>query len=140
MIIYFSVKDDNQEEITEKQEEIDNVMPVDVIKTAQIYPEAAYSNNHLNVKFDIDSRMVLPRFRYTWRRNGLLIRSVSGNTLDPEYFNKGDEVSVEIEEADSLLKESFRPPAVKILNTPPKIIEASLSMETASSSWPQVAT
>lgn len=132
LLIHFIVNKDTEENIKE-QEEVISKEPVDVIKTARIHPESAYSSSQLEVKYDIDRDVTSPRFNYTWRRNGLIIPGVSKNILGPEHFNKGDEVCVEIEMADSgLLTESFRPPAIRILNTPPRIMEASLTMEARS--------
>jgi len=131
LLVHCYVKDEKQEEIVEEPKEVVSNEPADIIKTARIHPESAYSSNRLEVKYEIDRRSTLPEFRYTWRRNGFIIPGENKNVLVSDYFIKGDEISVEIELADSpLVKETFRPPAVRILNTPPRIMEAVLTMET----------
>jgi hypothetical protein len=100
-----------------------------IMLTAKIYPDPAYSNNRLEVKFDVDYRMELPEFVYTWMRNGAVIHGHSESTLGPEHFTKGDEISVEIAPLDPMyVRRPFRTGKVKIRNSPPKMLEASLAL------------
>jgi hypothetical protein len=104
--------------------------PADALESARIYPRHPYANNHLEVRFKTDSRTKLSEFTYTWKRNGVVITGVTGNSLGPENVQKGSEISVEIASLDSALSQMvFRPPAVTILDTPPKILDASLTLE-----------
>ena len=78
----------SKEEEKSRDEESANLP--DVIETAKIFPEVAYGNNRLEVKFDFAFRAKLPEYTYTWKRNGRIIPGVSGSSLGPDNFEKGD--------------------------------------------------
>ncbi|MCX5801046.1 MAG: putative Ig domain-containing protein [Candidatus Eisenbacteria bacterium] len=104
--------------------------PTTVLETGRIYPGQAYANNHLEVRFRTNPRTKLPDVIYTWKRNGVIVPGVTGNSLEPENVHKGDQISVEVALLDSTFpRKVFRLPAVTILNTPPQILEASLALE-----------
>jgi hypothetical protein len=114
----------------QKTRDREGANPADVLASARICPRQAYANSRLEVRFKTDSRTKLPEFTYTWKRNGVVIRGVTGNSLGPENVQKGDKISVEIAFLDPTpSRRVFRPPVVTILNTPPKILEASLALE-----------
>jgi hypothetical protein len=121
----------------QKTKDREGANPADVLESARIYPRQAYADNHLEVRFKTDFLTKLPEFAYTWKRNGVVIPGVTGNSLAPASMQKGDQISVEIAFFDSAsTRRVFSPPAVTILNTPPKILEASL--ELASNAVPMI--
>jgi hypothetical protein len=106
---------------------------LEILKTAQIFPESATTNSRLEVKFKTGPGVNLPALSYEWKRNGGHIREVTGSSLDTEYFRKGDEISVRINGVTSDGSQgSYEPPSVVIRNTPPKVIRASTFFETHS--------
>jgi hypothetical protein len=101
-----------------------------IMKTARIFPESAYTNSRLEVKFKTTPGTDIPALSYRWKRNGELIIDATGSTLGPDHFRKGDEISVEIDGvASDGTQGSCEPPHVVVRNTPPKVMRASTFLE-----------
>jgi hypothetical protein len=103
-----------------------------VVKSAQLTPNPAYASNRIEVTLAGKSRVKPENLRVRWLRNGTVIEGVSGVSLSTENFRKGDEISAEVSLHDSTgTSKPFRLSPVRILNTPPRIQQASTILQTS---------
>jgi len=92
----------------------------------EIVPAAAYANSTLQLRL---SDVSGPRGAVTtcrWFKNGEEIPGETAGTLDPGHFRKGDSIEAETTLANG---PSVRASAVRILNSPPRIVAASANLQ-----------
>ena len=78
-----------------------------------------------------------PTLHYQWLKNGKEIPGISFGNLPMEYFDKGDLISVRVSNPNGSDKDaSVTSKAVRILNTPPKVVSASFVLAQARSNKP----
>ncbi len=104
------------------------------VSSADIYPKAVYTNNTLQLKMMRATRDEYSYLDVRWFRNGQQIRGVSGPSLPPQYFRKGDLVYAEvnllgIDAMDTPVKTT----PVTVLNSPPRIVSASTALRSLDS-------
>ena len=99
------------------------------VLSSEIYPKTAYTNNSLRIRMVKAKKEEYLYITVAWFRNGQKIYNYNDPTLIPSKFGKGDQIHAEV---NLLGPEELDEPVVTIpvtiLNTPPKIIEASAVM------------
>lgn len=97
--------------------------------SARIFPNPAYSNSVLEVGFKTEVAVDPNDYNFTWKRNGEVIEGTGGNTLDDQYFTRGDRVSVDISPVDPASADDRSGIAwVNVQNSPPRVLSASTMM------------
>lgn len=91
--------------------------------TVEIAPAHAFASSTLHLQLAGGSRALDGACR--WFKNGEEIAGVTTSTMDPGQFRKGDSI-----EAEATLESGavVRAPAVRILNSPPRIVAASANL------------
>ncbi len=102
---------------------------VAAIRTAQIQPNPAYTLNTLEIHLETRHWALKDSLTFQWFCNGNAIPSESGPSLGPERFRKGDEISAEVRLMASAYTAAYRTRAIRIQNTPPRILSASTVIE-----------
>ena len=99
------------------------------VQSSQIYPKTAYTNNSLRIKMANANKDEYLYITVTWFRNGQKIYNYNDPTLIPSRIRKGDQIHAEVNLlGPEALDEPVVTTPVTVLNTPPKIIEASAVM------------
>jgi hypothetical protein len=100
------------------------------VMSSEIYPKTAYTNNSLRIKMAKAKKEEYLYIAVKWFRNGQEIYNYNDPTLVPQKFRKGDQIYAEVNLlGPEALDEPVRTLPVKIINTPPQIIEASAIMK-----------
>jgi len=99
------------------------------VMSSEIYPKTAYTHNALRIKMQGAKKQEYLYVAVIWYRNNSKIHNYNDPVLDPKKFRKGDKIHAEV---NLLGPEALDDPVVtlpvKILNTPPRIVEASAVM------------
>jgi hypothetical protein len=97
-------------------------------------PNPALAASRIDAVFD--DRWIDPaKCRFIWSRNGMVIEGARGSSLEPTHFSKGERVSVQVTVVDPAGGSSREMTAsVEVVNTPPKVTGATLSLATVGGS------
>lgn len=110
----------------EKGGEVSNKPPK--VERASFSPERFTLTTNVEIEYEVSDPEGDPvDITIVWKRNGEPLDMESSKTLNPDYFRKGDLISCEIIPRDSLgTGKTFTVGPVKVLNTPPIILSASI--------------
>ncbi len=99
------------------------------ISFAEIVTTNPVSGTALTVKYTISNGAVNRQLiAFRWYVNGVPVDDATGDTLDPQYFGKGDTVEADVIPTDGARQETpFRTKSITIMNTPPVVTSARLT-------------
>ncbi len=107
--------------------------PMDWIQTARIYPNPAYAHNTLEVRLEDRYWMLQDSLTYKWFINGRPVPNKAGNSLKSDLLRKGDEIFAEVRLIrDNNQEITYQTNATRVLNTPPRIISATTTLQQGS--------
>jgi hypothetical protein len=103
----------------------------------RLAPNPAFAASRIEVAFE-DPWVDPAKCRFEWRRNGAVIEGVHGNALDPSHFARGERITVLVTIEDPAGGNPRELTAeVAVVNTPPRVTQATLFVS-ASSGSPEI--
>ncbi len=97
----------------------------------RLSPSPAFASSRIAVDF-VDPWIDASKCQFLWKQNGMVIEGARASSLEPSQFSKGQRISVEVTVPDSSgTSRSALTATVQVLNTPPSIVSAALTMSAA---------
>lgn len=98
------------------------------VNYGEILSNGFLSERPLTIQFStVEGMNQIERFRFKWYIDGIVVDTVTGNVLEPQYFRKGARIEAEIVPIDGQQQgTAFRTKPVTIKNSPPVMTAAAL--------------